>query len=160
MGQEAWVKARKENQFSAFQPYLERIVELRRQYAECFAPYEHVYDTLLDDYEWGMKTADVQAIFQELRPQQVALIKAIGERPQVDDRFLHAAYPEQRQWDFGVEVVKRFGYDFDRGRQDKSAHPFTTNFSIDDVRITTRFDPENSMSSPVQHHARSRARHV
>jgi carboxypeptidase Taq len=53
---------------------------------------------------------------------------------------LHKAYDEQQQWDFGVEVIKDIGFDFTRGRQDKSVHPFTTSFSINDVRLTTRID--------------------
>lgn len=144
---EVWARARKENNFKLFEPHLERIVALRREYAACFQPYDHVYDPLLDDFERGMKTADVQAIFGALRPQQVALIQAIGQQPQVDDSFLHVNYSEQGQWDFGVEVITRFGYDWRRGRQDRSAHPFTTNFGIDDVRITTRFDPERAASA-------------
>ncbi len=144
---EAWAKARGAADFKIFQPYLERIVDLRRQYAACFAPYDHVYDPLLDDFERGMKTADVRAIFNELRPQQVALIQAISERPQVDDGFMSVEYPEQAQWDFGVDVITRFGYDWNRGRQDKSVHPFTTSFGRDDVRITTRFDPQRSSSA-------------
>jgi carboxypeptidase Taq len=144
---EAWTNARTESNFAAFRPYLERIVDLRRQYADCFQPYDHIYDPLLDDFERGMKTSEVQAIFGALRPQQVALIQAIAGRPQVDDSFLRCTYPEQSQWDFGVEVITRFGYDWNRGRQDRSAHPFTTNFGIDDVRITTRFDPERAASA-------------
>jgi carboxypeptidase Taq len=58
----------------------------------------------------------------------------------VDDEVLRREYDEQKQWDFGLEVVKRYGFDFKRGRQDRSVHPFTTSFSIDDVRITTRVD--------------------
>jgi carboxypeptidase Taq len=138
---EAWVNARQASDFSIFQPLLERVVDLRRQYAQCFEPYDHIYDPLLDDYERGMKTSEVQAIFNELRPQQVALIKAISEQPQVDTSFFEHDYPEQQQWDFGVEVITGFGYDWKRGRQDKAAHPFTISISLDDVRITTRFDP-------------------
>jgi carboxypeptidase Taq len=137
-----WQEARLENNFAKFRPHLEKIVELRRRYAGLFAPYEHIYDPLLDDYEPGMKTADVKAIFDALRPRQVALIQAIAERPQVEDAFMHQPFDEQKQWDFGVDVITRFGYDWQRGRQDKSAHPFTTNFSIDDVRITTRVLPD------------------
>lgn len=136
----AWEAARAESDFAKFQPYLEEIVDLRRQYAEFFAPYEHVYDPLLDVYEPDMKTAEVQAIFNQLRPQQVELLKAIADRPQVDSSFLHLEYDEQKQWDFGVEVITKYGYDWKRGRQDKSAHPFTTGFSVNDVRITTRVD--------------------
>jgi carboxypeptidase Taq len=137
-----WQEARAENDFARFRPHLEKIVELRRRYAELFAPYDHIYDPLLDDYEPGMKTADVKAIFDVLRPRQVALIQAISGRPQVDDSFMHQHFDEQKQWEFGVEVITRFGYDWQRARQDKSAHPFTTNFSIDDVRITTRILPD------------------
>ena len=142
LAQEAWVKARQSNDFASFQPFLERVVELRREYASFFAPYEHVYDPLLDDFERGMKTAEVKAIFDELRPEQVALVKAIAAKPQVDSSFLQLKYDEQAQWDFGVEVITRFGYDWERGRQDKSAHPFTTSFGSGDVRITTRVQPD------------------
>jgi len=136
----AWEKARRESDFKKFQPDLEKIVELRRQYAEYFAPYEHVYDPLLDYFEPGMKTAEVQAIFSALRPQQVELIQAIAERPQVDYSFLTLEYDEQKQWDFGVEAITKYGYDWESGRQDKSPHPFTTGFGVNDVRITTRVD--------------------
>ncbi len=138
MAFDAWQKARAARDFKKFQPHLERVVDLGRQYVEFFAPYEHAYDPLLDRFEPGMKTTEVRAIFEALRPQQVALIQAIAERPQVDDAFLHQAFDEQKQWDFGVEVITQYGYDWERGRQDKSAHPFTTSFSTRDVRITTR----------------------
>jgi carboxypeptidase Taq len=85
----------------------------------------------------------VQAIFNALRPRQVALIRAIAARPQVDNRFLRVNYAEQAQWDFGVEVITRFGYNWQCGRQDKAPHPFTQPIGIGDVRITTRFNPEN-----------------
>jgi carboxypeptidase Taq len=84
----------------------------------------------------------VRAIFDALRPKQVELVKAIGGRPQIDDGILRLTYPEKEMWDFGVEVVTRFGFDWTRGRQDKSVHPFATAASPDDVRITTRFDPK------------------
>jgi len=145
--QQVWQEARAKDDFPLFQPHLEKIVELRRRYAAIFAPYEHVYDALLDDFEPGMKTAEVQAIFTALRPQQVALIQAIADRPQVEDAFLHITYEEQKQWDFGVEVITKFGYDWERGRQDRAPHPFTSNFGIDDVRITTRFEEEYPVSS-------------
>lgn len=136
-----WQQARPANDFARFRPHLERIVDYRRRYAQLFAPYEHIYDPLLDEYEPGMKTAEVQAIFNNLRPQQVALIKAIREKPQVDDSFLHQHFDEKKQWDFGVEVITKFGYNWRRGRLDKAAHPFTTDFDIKDVRITTRILP-------------------
>jgi carboxypeptidase Taq len=137
-----WQQSRQEDNFGKFQPYLEKIVELRRQYAEFFAPYEHVYDPLLDEFEPGLKTAEVQEIFNALRPQQVELLKAISESPQVDDSFLHQPFDEFRQEEFGMEVISKYGYDWSRGRQDRSPHPFTTDFGSGDVRITTRFLPD------------------
>jgi carboxypeptidase Taq len=115
---------------------------LRREYADFFAPYDHVYDPLLDDFEPGLKTVDVKAIFNTLRPQQVELIKAITAQPQVDNTFLYQPFDEQKQWDFGVEVITKMGHDWKHSRQDKVAHPFTTNFGSGDVRITTRIYPE------------------
>jgi carboxypeptidase Taq len=135
-----WEKAKADSNFPLFQPHLERIVALRRQYSQFFAPFDHIYDPQLDDFEPGLKTAEVQAVFDALRPQQVGLIQAISERPQVDDEFLYKPYPEKDQWDFGVEVITRFGYDWNHGRQDRSVHPFTTSFGLGDVRITTRVD--------------------
>ena len=138
---QAWAEARAENNFSKFQPHLEKIVALEQEFVEYFAPYKHVYDPLLDQFEPGMKTDDVKAIFDALRPQQVELIKAITASPQVDDTFLHQKYDEQKQWDFGEAVITKFGYDWNRGRQDKTVHPFTSNFGRTDVRITTRVYP-------------------
>jgi carboxypeptidase Taq len=136
----AWNEARQDDDFSKFQPHLEKIIEMNQQFAEYFAPYEHVYDPLLDRFEPGMKTADVKEIFDTLRPQQVELIQAIAAAPQIDDSFLFLEFDEQKQWDFGVDVITKYGFDWSRGRQDKSPHPFTTNFSVNDVRITTRVD--------------------
>ncbi len=138
-----WQKARAESDFAQFRPALEGVVKLRRAYADFFRPYEHVYDPLLDDFEPRLTTAEVKSVFTQLRQEQVALVRAIAERGRpVDDSILHRPYDVQKQWDFGVEVAKKMGFDFERGRQDKSTHPFTTAFSIDDVRITTRFDPD------------------
>jgi carboxypeptidase Taq len=136
----AWQQARAQSDFSAFAPHLEKIVELKRRYVSFFAPAEHPYDTLLDDYEPGLKTKDVQSLFDALRPRQVDLIRRIAERPQASDRVLYLGYTEQGLWDFGVEAATAFGFDWTRGRQDKSAHPYTTDSGPDDVRITTRFD--------------------
>ncbi len=140
VGQQAWSEARTKSDFSVFEPHLKKIVDLRREYAQIFAPYDHIYDSLLDDFEPGLKTADVKDIFDKLRPKQVELIKKISEKEEIDNSFLFNRFDEQKQLDFGVNVITKFGYDWDRGRQDKSAHPFTTNFGIDDVRITTRLE--------------------
>ncbi len=142
MAYEAWKSAREQDDFEKFRPYLEKIIGLRREYADYFRPYEHIYDPLLDEFEPGLKTKEVQAIFEELRPHQVELIRQISSRPQVDDSALHQHFDEEKQWQLGVEVITKFGYDWQRGRQDKTAHPFTTSFGLNDVRITTRILPD------------------
>ena len=136
----AWREARANSDFSAFQPHLEKVIDLKRQYITFFPPSDHPYDVLLDDCEPGIKTADVKAMFSALRPRQVELVHALQQRPQVEDGLLHHAYPEQSMWDFAVDVISTVGFDWTRGRQDKSAHPFATAFTRDDVRITTRFE--------------------
>jgi carboxypeptidase Taq len=143
LAHQAWEKARADADFSLFRPHLEKILQLRRDYAEFFAPYDHVYDPLLDDFEPGMKTAQVKAVFDELRGAQVPLIQDIVERGKpVDDSPVRQHFDEGKQWDFGIEVAKAIGYDFERGREDKSVHPFTSGFGTGDVRITTRLDPQ------------------
>jgi len=137
------VEAKGKSDFSIFQPHLEKVVELNQRYVTFFPPADHPYDVLLDQFERGMKTADVKEIFEALRPQQVELLKAIADKPKVNDDFLHTEYDEQTMWDFSEVIAGKFGYDWNRGRQDKAAHPFTTNFSINDVRITTRFETDN-----------------
>lgn len=137
----AWAEARGKSDFKIFEPHLEKVVDLNQRFAAYFPEVDHPYDALLDQYEPGMKTAEVKAIFDGLRPQQVELIQAISEKPQVDDSFLHQPFDEKAQWDFGVEIITKLGYDWQRGRQDKAPHPFTIGMSIDDVRITTRVDP-------------------
>jgi carboxypeptidase Taq len=144
---EAWHEARAKSDFSIFRPHLEKVVELVRKYVTFFPPADHPYDTLLDDFEPGMKTADVQAIFKAMRPKQVELLRAIAESRQVDDKFLHRKYNEQKLWDFSAGVTRAFGYDWTRGRMDHAPHPFEQSFSVGDVRITNRFEPGNPMAT-------------
>ncbi len=137
----AWVDARRASNFKSFQPYLEKTLELKRAYVAFFEPYDSPYDPLLDDYEPGMKATAVKAIFDQLRAVQVPLVQAITERADaVDDGFLRQEFDHQKQWDFGLEVIRDLGYDFARGRQDKAPHPFSISLNRDDVRITNRIN--------------------
>jgi carboxypeptidase Taq len=140
---QAWVQAKGQSDFSIFRPHLEKVVEMVRKYITFFPPADHPYDVLLDNFEPGMKTAEVKEIFDALRPKQVELIKAIASARQVRDDFLHRKYNEKKMIDFGVDVITKYGYDWNRGRQDKAPHPFETSFSVNDVRITTRFEADN-----------------
>jgi carboxypeptidase Taq len=144
---EAWVEAKSKSHFAIFKPHLEKVVELVQRYITFFPPADHPYDILLDLYEPGMKTAEVQAIFEALRPKQVELIKAIAARPQVKDAFLHRKFNEQKLWSFSADITRSFGYDWSRGRMDRAPHPFETSFSIDDVRITNRFEADSPLAT-------------
>jgi carboxypeptidase Taq len=143
LAHEVWAKARADNDFKAFQPTLENIYELARQQADYLGYTDHPYDALLDQYERGITTAEVKRIFDEHKPQLVELIAAIGRNAdKVSDAVLHQDFDVDKQREFALEVVKAFGFDFERGRQDVAVHPFCTHFSRDDVRITTRFSSD------------------
>jgi len=118
------------------------MVRLNREMAEHLGYEDDLYDALLDGYEPGMKTAEVETIFRGLRTELVPLVAAIAERAgTVDDACLHGDFDEALQEEFARTVVAAFGYDFTRGRLDRTTHPFAISFAPGDVRLTTRFDP-------------------
>lgn len=142
-GYQVWAGARPANDFAKMLPYLEKTLDYSRQLANCFPGYTHIADPLIDFSDQGMKATDIQRVFGELREQLVPLVQAIADREPIDNSCLHQPYPEAAQLAFGTAVATAFGYDFQRGRQDKTHHPFATKFSIGDVRITTRVDENN-----------------
>ncbi len=135
---QAWKKAREENAFPAFAPHLERLIDINVEMAEALGYDDRRYDALLEEYEPGMTTAEIETVFSDLRGRLVPIVQAIADAEPVDDGLMTLSYDTGRQWDFGMAVLRDIGYDFSRGRQDLSAHPFTTSFSITDVRLTTR----------------------
>jgi carboxypeptidase Taq len=141
LGQEAWVKARAESDFAAFVPYLERNLELARRYVECFDEFDCAYDALLDDYEPGMKTAEVSRLFSQLKSELVPLIATLAElSDRVDASWLNDPAAVDRQRELVSEVVRKMGFDPSGWRIDTAVHPFATSFGSHDVRITTRWD--------------------
>ncbi len=144
---QAWMEARPNNDFAKVAPFLEKTIDFSRQLAS-FWEHDHIADPLIDMADEGMKAESIQKIFGELRAELVPLVKAISEKEKTDDSVLKKHYPEQTQLDFGLKVIKEYGYDFVRGRQDKTHHPFMTKFSIGDVRITTR-TKENDLSEAL-----------
>ena len=137
----SWEKAKHEADFMIFSDDLKRSVEWQQRYARLFEPYEHVYDPFLDNYEPGLKTSEIRSLFAGLRKKQVALVKKIGKKPQVDNSFLHQAFDEDKQWETGKMAVTSLGYDWEKGRMDKVAHPFSVTLGFGDVRITNKVDP-------------------
>jgi carboxypeptidase Taq len=135
---QAWVEARPANDFNRMRPMLEQTLDYSRRLADFFAPYDHPADPLIDLTDYGMKAETVRSVFSDLRRQLVPIVQSITSQTQGDDSCLNQLYPEDKQLAFGLGIIRRYGYDFDRGRQDKTHHPFMTKFSLGDVRITTR----------------------
>lgn len=135
---EAWAKARPTNNFALVRPYLEKTLDLSQELASYFPNSDHIADPLIDFADYGMKVSFLRSLFNNLREQLVPIVEAIVEQSPPDDSCLRQYYPETKQLDFTLKVMEQLGYDFQRGRQDKTHHPFMINFSTDDVRITTR----------------------
>lgn len=145
---QSWISARKENTFSIFRQDLAALVVLKKQEADLLGYQLHPYNALLNQYERGCNVTLLDKTFAALQYPLKDLLNKIAMKPQRNDSFLHENYPKQRQWEFGLSIMKQLGFDFDAGRQDISEHPFTTNFSNMDVRVTTRIN-ENDFSSMV-----------
>jgi carboxypeptidase Taq len=133
----AWERARATNDFATFAPSLERVLELTRQQAAYLGG--EPYDALLDLYEPGMTADSVASLFDDLRPFLVNLATHASLRP-TPTAVITRPFPIEAQRKLTAAVAREIGFDFSRGRQDESAHPFCTTFSQGDVRITTRYD--------------------
>jgi carboxypeptidase Taq len=139
IGQEAWIAARRDEDFDAFAPYLENNIELARRYVDCFDTFECAYDALLDDYEPDMSTAHVARLFAELKAELVPLIAKVSER-ECDSSWLTGEFPIEGQRKLVSEVLEMMGFDSSAWRIDTAVHPFASSFGSTDVRITTRWD--------------------
>ena len=134
----AWTKARPENDFDSFRPYLEKGLELSLEYAEYLGGGEHLADPLLDQSDHGLTVDDVRRVFTALREEIVPLVAWVSSQPPLDDSCLWQHFPMPQQVEFSEDVIRAFGFDFERGRQDQTHHPFATKLAHGDVRITTR----------------------
>ena len=142
----AWIEARRQNDFRVFEKSLDDLVRLKKEEAHILGFEQHPYDALLNEFEKGATVAWLDTLFNELQQPLQQLLSTVMQRPQPDDGFLHQHFDKDAQWKFGLDMLKRMGYDFEAGRQDISEHPFTTSFNSSDVRVTTRID-ENDFTS-------------
>jgi carboxypeptidase Taq len=143
LGHQVWVRARAENDFAAFLPVLRENLELRRRYIACFeGDYDEPYDAALDDYERGMKTAEVRTIFDYLKEHQAPLVHAIADAEPLTE-VRPRTFPIELQKQFELEVVRRFGFDETSWRLDPTVHPFASGAGTQDIRITTRYFESN-----------------
>lgn len=136
----AWIQARKENSFAAFQKPLDDLIQLKKQEADILGYTGHPYNALMNEYDKGLTVAITDKVFANLKPQLTVILNTIKNKTQVDSSFLHQHFDKEQQWKFGMEILKRMHFDFEAGRQDISEHPFTINFNNADVRVTTRID--------------------
>jgi len=141
MAHQAWVEARKNADFAAFVPWLEKTIALVRREADCIGYKKHPYDALLDEYEPGDTTADVQAVFDELRDPLLQLVGRIvdcGREAPVE--ILERTFPVDVQEKIVRQASAAIGFDFQAGRLDVSVHPFCQTCGPHDTRLTTRYD--------------------
>jgi carboxypeptidase Taq len=141
IGYQTWLRAREACDYEVFRPQLERLIELTREYVACHEPYDDPYDPLLDDHEPGMKTAEVEVVFDRLRDELVEMVDALGEP--VDDSCLFGDYPVERQRAFSLEMLSAWGMDDRSWRLDYTVHPFAMAVAHNDIRLTTRFLPDD-----------------
>jgi carboxypeptidase Taq len=138
--QQEWVVARQKADFDHFQPWLERIVRLKRLEADALGYEVDPYDALLDEYEPGAKSQQVARLFDALRRDLVPLVETITGSPRRPDAaVLHHYYPLERQRIFCEAAAAALGFDFERGRLDTAVHPFFIGIGPDDCRLSTRY---------------------
>jgi carboxypeptidase Taq len=141
LAQQAWVTARKNNDFPSFKPLLEKMFALKREQADAQGHTGCRYDALLDDFEPGEITSRVAVVLDTLRERLVPLIAAIGASGRSPNtEILERHYPLVAQQQFGKFAAEKIGFDFERGRLDVTPHPFTSGLGPHDCRITTRYD--------------------
>ncbi len=140
--QQVWQEARQADDFEAFQPWLEKIVALKREEAQAVGYKGVPYDALLDEYEPGADTAEITRVFAALRQELAPLVQAIASSGRKAPRdILEREYPVERQQAFGRAAAAAIGFDFDAGRLDVTTHPFCSGVGPGDCRITTRYNP-------------------
>jgi len=139
VSQQAWARARKDNDFAFYEPFLTKMVQMQQEKAGYLATGATPYDSLLDQFEPEMTSEKVSVLFEEIRVRLVPLIQKIREvKHRVNGSVLTKEYDIDTQWNFGMDMLKAIGFDLNKGRQDRSAHPFTTSTHPTDVRTTTR----------------------
>ena len=144
---DVWHKAKETNDFELFRPVLEELVAFNRKFAGYYDDTKAPYDALLNEYERGVDMAYLDRFFAAIRERLVPVIRAIGEKEQPDDRFLHREYPVEQQRRFSDYLMEVLGLDRAHCAIGETEHPFTLEFNNQDVRITTHYDPHDVASS-------------
>lgn len=148
LAQEVWVEARTRKDFSVFRPALEKMVQLKRRMAEALGPRADLYDAWLEEFEPGLSTAETARILGDMKAGLVPLVKAVSAKASaVSGAVLQGRFDVARQRTLSEEIARAMGFDFERGRLDTAAHPFSMSCSPDDVRLTTRYSEDQVLGS-------------
>jgi carboxypeptidase Taq len=137
LGNQVWIEARATNDFAKFLPALQRNLELKRKYVDCFEWEDSPYTPLLDDFEPFMLTSEVAEVFGTIRP---VLAELVQQAPRVDAEFFEQSFEAEKQEEFCKRVLDTLGLEQGSYRLDPTVHPFCTSFSNRDVRMTTRYN--------------------
>jgi carboxypeptidase Taq len=143
LGYQAWLRAREQEAYGIMLPHLERYLELRLRYVACFDHDGDPYDVVLDDYEPGMKTVEVESIFEKLKARLTPMMRELAAADPIDDSCLRGRFPRRAQRRFALGMLERWGMDRAAWRLDRTVHPFATSFSPTDIRLTTNFHEDS-----------------
>lgn len=144
----AWETAREENNYASYLPYLEKMIQFKRQFAEYMGYEKHPYDALLDEYEPGLTVEKLDQVFAELREATILLLEKIKKSPNKPSKEIFLkAYDVEKQKQFNRFMLPLLGFDLEAGRLDETVHPFAQSVNVGDVRITTRYLEENVLSA-------------
>jgi carboxypeptidase Taq len=148
LSRDAWAQARRDSNFAAFAPWLETILALSREQAECWGYATCRYDALLEGYEPGARAADLAPVFADLQKQLTPLLPALEKiTSTIDPARLEGEYPVETQRLLNHEIAEAIGFDFEAGRIDITVHPFCTGMGPRDCRMTTRYNVRDFTSS-------------
>lgn len=146
-GMQAWRTARQVSNFNIFRPWLEKHIDLQKQAADLFGYQQEPYDALLDEYEPGMTTAQLEVLFQQLGKAIVPMLRqVVGASVPLDQSIFSRLYPADKQKEWAQTLAQAVGFDFEAGRLDTCTHAFTETLCSDDVRMTVRCDEKNPLA--------------
>ena len=148
-GEIAWKKARKEKNYSLFKDALKEIINVQKQAYTYYGFEGNMYDAMLDDYETGMNMEKYDVFFTCIKERLVPFIhKLVNEGRKIDASVLHLNYDEKGQEEIANLLLKYMNCDPKRCYMGTTIHPFTSDFSLNDVRITTRY-VEDALASSI-----------
>lgn len=145
--EQAWEEAKEANDFSIFEPHLDKIISMTKEYVRYMEPGEEPYEVLLDMYEEGMDSEAIDKIFDELKEGLIPLIKQISKMPEPDLSALEGIYSKESEKKAQDLLLEYIGFNFNCGKTGESMHPFTTTLCPGDVRVTNSFDETNPVDA-------------